>query len=160
MCRITEVLKYVYKNYPLESRKELSLDRLIKVLFLIDWKAAIKSEENVTRTRWNIINSEPKMDNNSLKRVIDFIERMPQIVPFNLFQKLDASQREVIDFVIETVSTKDDRELTLLVNSTFPVVTQDEADIIDLSRLAITYNRELKPMLEQEKVGSLIVHKH
>ena len=154
MCDVRAVFYYIHKSYP--ERDNLDLERLIKIVFLADWKASISSlGKAITDVKWEIISSEPQMDKDSLKKIIDFVGKKDLKISMGnievkLLNAIKPGQKKIIDFVIDSVKDKSDSELTQLVNSTFPALTQDETDDVDLPELAKHYNYELKPKLRPE----------
>lgn len=153
MCDVQAIFSYIYKHYPTDY--VLDLDRLTKLVFLADWKASISLGKAITDVQWEIVNSEPQMDRSSLRKVVDFIgTRDKKIsignIEITFLKVIKPNQRGIIDFVIEATKDKTDAELAQLVNSTFPALTQDETDAINLPKLAKHYSNDLRPKLRQE----------
>jgi hypothetical protein len=157
MCTIKEVLKYTFSHY---LKDDLTLSQLIKLIYLADWKASLDRGRTITDIKWQIVNGEPKMDKASLKQTIEFFEatlKGEKVVSF--FQsfyegikktKLTQYEKSILDFVIEKARTKSSEKFSQLVHSTFPSLTLDESDEVDLPKLATIYTKELKPGLRKE----------
>jgi hypothetical protein len=162
MCTIKEVLKYTSSHYLKKDtlKDALPLSQLIKLIYLADWKASLDRGRTITDIEWQIVNGEPKMDEASLTQTIEFFEttlKGEKIV--NFFQsfyegikktKLTQYEKSILDFVIDKARSKSSEEFSQLVHSTFPSLTLDESDKVDLPRLAAIYTKELKPGLLKE----------
>ena len=65
------------------------------------------------------------------------------------YPALGDAEREILDFVIARVEKKDFMELTKLVYSTHPFITQPRYAKFDLISLAKDYER-IKPLIKKE----------
>lgn len=142
MCEIKAVAAYIFKKYPKDKRQSLTLERIVKVIYLADWKASLMLNKQITDSKWKIVLSEPCLKDNSIDSIIDLIEIKKLVfenLAADLMGAIKPKQKKLIDFVIRTTCKKTDKELTLLVNSTFPAVTQDSTDDVDLPFLANRY---------------------
>jgi hypothetical protein len=159
MCTIKEVLRYTISRY--DSKNDLTLGRLIQIIYLADWKASIDRSRQITDVKWKMINGEPKMDDSSLGEVIDFLEISSKGETLgSLFQsfyerklkktKLSQSEKAILDFVIEKANFKSSDEFVQLIHSTFPSLTLDKSDKLNLPDLAKIYKEEFRPMLAPE----------
>jgi hypothetical protein len=154
MCKLSDVLTYIIDTY---SSKEypLSPARLLNILYLTDWKASISGNQPVSKILWRIIDSAPRVDSPTMREVIRAIERDGSKLGTNilgsthrLFNNIPSpTERYSLNFVIDFAEGQSDDELNLMVNSTYPTITQDgEVGVIDLPSLAEKYN-EVKPLL-------------
>jgi hypothetical protein len=143
------------------AENDLTLSRLIQIIYLADWKASIDRSRQITDIKWQMVNGEPKMDDSSLDQMIDFVEANSKGETLgSLFQnfyegkfgktKLIQAEKSILDFVIEKALVKSSEEFTQLVHSTFPSLTLDETDKVDLPDLAKTYVEEVRPELARE----------
>jgi hypothetical protein len=159
MCTIKEVLRYTLSKY--DFKGDLTLARLIHIIYLADWKASIDRSRQITDVKWQMVNGEPKMDDSSLEEMIKFLEVNSKGETLgSLFQsfyegklkktKLLQAEKSILEDIIGKANSKSDEEFTQLVHSTFPSLTRDESDKVDLPDLAKTYVREFRPKLAQE----------
>ena len=132
MERVINILDYLYVKYP--NSNQLSISRVMKLLYLIEWRFAITRFEKLTDIEW--LNTEYGPFYKSLRRIFN------ESSNFTVTIKLDESGREqtiifflnkkdsinlksetidVIDFVIEHCKNYSWTELNNLVNSTYGV---------------------------------------
>lgn len=148
MAQLKGIIAYIHNKYP-NSQEELSVDRLIKLIYLSDWKCAIAHGQQMTKVVWEIRESQPYMDKRSVEKLVEVLAkiRVGSLLPINT--KLSAFEEEIVDFVIESTVSKQEEELNRLVYSTYPSIAKNNADVpIDLSRLAEEYNQEVRPQLQ------------
>uniref|UniRef100_B8HMZ1 Antitoxin SocA-like Panacea domain-containing protein n=1 Tax=Cyanothece sp. (strain PCC 7425 / ATCC 29141) TaxID=395961 RepID=B8HMZ1_CYAP4 len=149
MANLTDVFSYIISQYP-KSDHRLTPWRLAKIVYLADWKSAINNGYTMTGVQWKIIGSEPTFDDTSRNKIVEYIaHRNIKLFNFYFFsaKELSESEKRILNFVINIASRKDDQELNQLVCSTYPVITQDEDDSVDLPGLAKVYENEVKPLL-------------
>lgn len=150
---ISNMIKYVLKNYPHKS--DLSASRLTKIIYLADWKSAIEKDEQLTNVSWVFNHYGPYVpdflkiaaeDSDIIVKVMPNIHgKMKQQI--ELAEHFDASkeieitdfQKEVLDFVINATKNKNYLDFIKLVYSTYPVMTSERYDILDLSQKAKEY---------------------
>jgi hypothetical protein len=148
MCTLTHLLTYIIDTYSSEKYPVSPL-RLVNILYLTDWKAAISLHKTISGIQWRIIDSEPKVDDSTLKEIINSVERRGRKIGFGLlgrFQRLSTYapskiERTSIDFVLDFAKNQSDENLSLMVKSTYPTITQDESDTVDLTDLARKYGQ-------------------
>jgi hypothetical protein len=141
-------LTYIIDTYSSEKYPVSPL-RLVNILYLTDWKAAISLHKTISGIQWRIIDSEPKVDDSTLKEIINSVERRGRKIGFGLlgrFQRLSTYapskiERTSIDFVLDFAKNQSDENLSLMVKSTYPTITQDESDTVDLTDLARKYGQ-------------------
>lgn len=150
MERVINILDYLYVKYP--NSNQLSISRVMKLLYLIEWRFAITRFEKLTDIEW--LNTEYGPFYKSLRRIFN------ESSNFTVTIKLDESGREqtiifflnkkdsinlksetidVIDFVIEHCKNYSWTELNNLVNSTYGVLNTPQGQIIDILKLANDY---------------------
>lgn len=139
---------------------DLTLSRLIQIIYLADWRASIDRSRQITDIEWQMVNGEPKMDDSSLDQMIKFVEAnskgetLGSLVQ-NFYEekfgktKLTEVEKNILNIVIKKALDKSGEEFTQLVHSTFPSLTLDENDRVDLPDLAKIYVEEIRPELAQ-----------
>ena len=147
MASLSNVIYYICENHP--DGYSLSVEKLIDMIYLADWRYAIEHKRQVTNVCWGIRNSKPWMDESSVKELIDFLANLRNkslirtLAKFRL--RLSESQKRTISFVIQTSLSKDEDELTKLVSSTYPAIAQGIDKHLDFRNLAEEYLSKVKP---------------
>lgn len=157
MASLHDVMVYLARRYPYAD--DLSNARLTKMIYLADWRAAIRTGRQITAIEWpfnhygpyvhdviaeargnddfEIVTSETMYG--SPKQVVR-LKRPDQDV------HLEPWEEEALNHVISTTKDLTWAKFIELVYSTYPVVSQDRYTTLDLVRLAEDY-RELKEAL-------------
>lgn len=150
MERVINIIDYLYLNYP--NSNQLSLSRVMKLLYLIEWRYAITKFEKLTDIEWmqteygpfhkalrSIFNESSNFevsikldDNNREQTVIVFLNKKEN-------SDLMEETKEVVNFVIVHCKDYSWSELNNLVNSTFGVLNTQQGQIIDVVNQAIKY---------------------
>lgn len=150
MERVINILDYLYIKYP--NSNQLSISRVMKLLYLIEWRYAITNFKKLTDIEWlnteygpfykslrNIFNESSnfsvtlKLDENGREQtIILFLNKKDTI-------NLKSETIEVIDFVIEHCQDYSWTELNNLVNSTYGVLNTPQGQIVDIIKLAKEY---------------------
>jgi hypothetical protein len=153
MERVINILDYLYLRYP--NSNQLSLSRVMKLLYLIEWRFAITKFGKLTDIDWlqteygpfykslrSIFNESSNFeviikidDNNKEQLVINFLNKKENFYLTN-------DTKEVIDFVISHCQNYSWTELNTLVNSTYGVLSTPQGQIINLVILAKQYIKE------------------
>lgn len=146
MADIASIIRYIYDRYP--DQDELTLLRLKAMLYLSDWRHAIRHGSQITELQWEISNDEPRLDRHHFEQIIHYLIRS-RTNYFNFFSKpkLNRTERDVLDFVISNSRKKTGEELERLVHSTYPVVKKNKFNDINLVTLAEEYE-QVKPLLQ------------
>ena len=50
MMQTIDIVKYIFDKYP--KPEELSKPRLVKIVYLIDWKTAVETGDQCTNVEW------------------------------------------------------------------------------------------------------------
>jgi hypothetical protein len=154
MCKLTDVLTYIFDTY---SSKEYPISplRLINILYLADWKAALSMGKTLSGIQWSIVDSKPKVDESTLSEIVESVERGGRKFGFSILGRIhrystnipSRRERKALDFVLDFAKNQSDEALYLMVKSTYPTITQDESDIVDLTHLAHEYEN-VQPLLK------------
>jgi len=146
-------MHYICINYP--HPNELSNARLTKMVYLSDWRHAVKNGEPITDIKWVFNHYGPFVDdvkneaeeNSAFK--IDTVEnyygnpkRLISVVSKDKDTSLSDSEKATIDRVIDITKKKYWDDFIKLVYSTFPVMSQKRHSILDLKELAAEYKIE------------------
>lgn len=150
MERVINILDYLYLRYP--NSNQLSISRVMKLLYLIEWRFAITKFEKLTDIDWlqteygpfykslrSIFNESSNFevlikidDNNKEQLMINFLNKKEN---FNLRDET----KEVINFVIDHCKNYSWTELNTLVNSTYGTLYTPQGQIINILSLAKIY---------------------
>lgn len=153
MACLKDVMVYLLKNHP--AAEDLSKARLTKLVYLADWKSAIKRSSQITSVNWYFDNFGPYVkDVQSLARldkdfkIVDTVNERGNSKQIITLQNHSASynlsdeDREILDFVIKATATKNWSAFIQLVYSTYPIRSQPRFSDLDLVTLANDYVRE------------------
>ena len=152
MERVINVLDYLYLQYP--NSNQLSISRVMKLMYLIEWRYAITKFEKLTDIEW--MHSEYGPFYKTLRSIynessnyevcikLDEKNREQTVIIFlnekqNLSLKDDA--KKVVDFVIDHCKDYSWIELNNLVKSTYGVLNTPQGQIIDVVNLARKYRQ-------------------
>ena len=122
---LLNILKYLKKI-------ELTENRLLYILYLIDWKSAIEERKQLTNLTW-IYKQGPDIED---KEVI-----------FNIYSDIDqnncfltSSEKMIITTTIKIHLTRNYSELTRFVISTYPIIGSNKGEVLNLVDLAKEYS--------------------
>lgn len=156
MERVINLLDYLFLKYP--NSNKLSYSRVMKLLYLIEWRNAITKFDKLTDIEWIATEYGPfykslrsiftESSNFDVSVKFDENDKEQLLIKFfnnkkNVF--LDDYSKEIVDFVIEHCKDYDWAELNNLVNSTFAVMNTNQGQIIDLVLLAKKYKNSHHP---------------
>jgi hypothetical protein len=153
VAELTDAIGYICSRYP--YAQSLPLNTLTKILYLADWRAALTLGRQITRARWFVNESGPYtpdvvsvLSDRSLciTKVGSLFGRKSLRVSIREqvgWRSLTVDEKQVLDFVLATVSSKHWTEFTRLVDSTYPIfATQADKSPLDLLELAQRYKQE------------------
>jgi hypothetical protein len=154
MAKIEDVITYIYAQYP--NPLELSPSKLLKIMYLIDWRSALVRGIQVTDLQWRVDENGPSCDieprpvsssewwwpmlnREKRSRIHPLIDRWFARRSSG-WGSLNADDKAVIDFVLRTAASKHFGEFTQLVYSTYPLQRNDRSRArLDLVGLAKEY---------------------
>lgn len=150
MSKLLEIVNYIYEKYP--KIEELSKPRLVKLIFLIDWKTAIDNGDQYTDIKWYFNHYGPYVDD-----VINMIKNQPEFFTVNssptayggasdkitriksLPINLDNSAKRSADFIIEKTWKLNWSEFISFVYSTYPIRNNPKYTFLDLKKEALRF---------------------
>lgn len=132
MKKSKAVVKYFTVTYPWGD--VISESRMLKLVFLADWRAALKLGRQVTETTWVVGRRGPHSD--------DILNVIRSTLPESCINILIEEEKALLDFVVKSTSKKSWSELTKLVYSTYPLITKNRFEKLDLVSLAKNYMSE------------------
>ncbi|MBD2058113.1 hypothetical protein H6F88_19200 [Oculatella sp. FACHB-28] len=145
MSDLKSIIKYIVSRYP--KKTKLSKIRLIKIIYLADWRSAIVRGKQITSIKWKFGDCGLEPDVN--------IE-LPEKKDFGfLVEHLSLSQedKEVLDHAMKTSAEKNWAEFVSIVYSTYPILNQNssEAKEFDLIQLANLYKDMKNEQMQRDK---------
>lgn len=148
---LLNLIIYIFKSYP--KVNELSKPRLVKIIYLIDWKYAIETGSQYTEIEWYYNHYGPYVDDviNLIKNKSDLFLVRSTVNQFgsitdkiSLKQDIEVDMQEDIkssaDFIVKNTHKMNWSEFIDLVYSTFPVLSNPQYTILDLSKDAKKFN--------------------
>lgn len=131
--------------------------RLVKLVYLADWKSAIETGHQITEIKWFYNHYGPYV-----KEVIDLIDNNPNFVSRNYInnfgkraEKIDLrdqisydfsssilseQDRQIIDYISDITKNMGYSEFLRLVYSTYPIIKSEKYNFLDLVKLANEYS--------------------
>ncbi len=150
MNNLLNIIIYIFKNYP--KVDELSKPRLVKLIYLIDWKHTIDNGYQATSINWYYNHYGPYVDtvielikeNDNLFNVQSTInayggisDKIKLISTKEVY--IDESIKSAADFIISNTSDKNWSEFINLVYSTFPIKTNSKYTYLNLVEDAVKF---------------------
>lgn len=147
-----DIIKYILEIYP--HPNDLSKSRLVKIIFLCDWKYSLDFNQQITGIEWyfnhygpyvdlpiNLIKREPGID---IILTENYYGTKKEIIVKNSsfeFGKLNLNNSEIttINFIVQITSDMSWDEFIDFVYSTFPVRAFARYSKFDLPKLAVKY---------------------
>mgnify|MGYP001351670268 CR=1 FL=1 len=153
MSKLADVMHYICTNYP--HPNELSNARLTKMVYLSDWRHALKNGDQITDIEWVFNHYGPFVDDvkdeaeNNTAFKIYVVEnyygspkRLISAASKDRQTSLTSDEKSAIDRVIDVTKKKYWDDFIKLVYSTFPVMSQERHSILNLKELAAEYKAQ------------------
>lgn len=153
MNTLKDIIKYLFVNYPYKN--ELSKARVVKMVYLSDWKYAITYGKQITGIQWyfnhygpyvsDVINEIRNDKDFTLTMVTNALGEPKELITVKddfVNPVLSDDVRDVLDFVIRKTSPLFWEDFIALVYSTYPVVTQPKYSYLNLEELAKEYMKK------------------
>lgn len=155
MNNLNELIKYILVTYP--KLEELSKPRLVKLIYLIDWKYSIEYGRQYTNIRWIFNHYGPYVNDviNTMKNNPETYDVVSRENPYggitdkfkikkrkDLSITIDGNAKKITDFLIEKTFHLGWSNFISIVYSTYPVRTNLKYSTLDLQSLAIEYKKE------------------
>jgi len=152
MTNLEKLIRYILLNYP--AINELSKPRLVKLIYLIDWRYTIEKGNQYTDIKWYFNHYGPYVTD-----VIDFMKSNSEIfevVSYNnsyegitdkfiLKDKnkiqLENEVKTITDKFIEYTYKQTWSSFINLVYSSYPIKNTSKYNYLDLQNLAIEFNK-------------------
>lgn len=161
MNNLLNLILYIFKTHP--KVNELSKPRLVKLIYLIDWKFAIDSGRQFTSIRWYYNHYGPYVDDvidlikkeNEIFKVTSSINQFGSISERISLAKKDANfylpddVKRAADFIINNTAHMNWSEFINLVYSSFPVLSNSQYTEFNLEDDANRF-REYRRMHENK----------
>lgn len=158
MKNLLNLILYIFENYP--NVEELSKPRLVKIIYLIDWKNSVEFGTQLTEIKWYFNHYGPYVDdvinliksredifnvsssNNNYGGVSDKIKLVS-----NVNIELSEQSKKVADFIIKNTAHRNWTNFIALVYSTYPIKTNSKYTYLDLVADAQKFKASLKEFI-------------
>ena len=149
MEKLKNIIAFFCQNYPYPQ--ELSKARLVKMLYLADWKNCIENNKQLTTTKWvfnqfgpYVINIIEELKTDNRFEIIDGINSygsLKQLIKLKIDFKIDLTfeEKEILNFVINATSSLNYSEFIDLIYSTYPIKISSRMSELNLVELANEY---------------------
>lgn len=161
---LLEIIKFVLKSYP--KPEELSKPRLVKIIYLIDWKYAIDNGKQVSNIDWVFNHYGPYVDD-----IINLIEIENEIFKlesrqnpyggithkFELLNKrktvinLDDNVQDIVEFIIDKTASLSWSNFISLVYSSYPIKNSTKYSHLNLTTFSKAFNARKKQLTRAKK---------
>lgn len=154
--KLLDFIIYIYENYP--NISQLSKPRLVKLIYLMDWKNSIEKGNQLTNIKWYYNHYGPYVED-----VIQEIKNNQEIFTvtssqngFGVSDKISLNKSyiikptvslediAIIDFVIEKTNKLKWNDFISLIYDTYPIKTNAKYSMLDLPSEAIKYEESKK----------------
>jgi hypothetical protein len=150
MSTLKEIMAYIVNFYT--SKKIVSMSRLVKTMYLVDWQSAINYERLITNVTWDIRYSGPfayEIDNiltkdNSFQVVKSNLPNLnvrQVLVAKHISISLLPADKNILDSILRRTAGLSWDDFLIQVYDTYPVRTQSRYTPIDLIALAKHYKQ-------------------
>lgn len=153
MDTLKDIIKYFYAHYPF--RNELSKARVVKMVYLADWKSAIIQQKQLTQIDWffnhygpyvsEIIEEISNDEDFEIKTVSNYFGGDKDLVVLNAKFKnpiVSPATKDILDFVIQKTSNLYWSDFINLIYSTYPIVNSPRYTHLNLVALAKEYTKK------------------
>lgn len=150
MAKLGEILVYLFWKYP--NPNELSKARVVKMIYLADWRSAITKGKQITSINWiynhygpyvnDIADYVKKDDRFEIKSTTNYWGEFKEVItlkPKEFTIDLDKDTISILDFVIEGTSKLYWNDFIKLVYSTYPIKISVKYTKLNLVELAKKY---------------------
>jgi hypothetical protein len=148
MTKLVDVMVYLLKKYPFKS--ELSNARLTKLVYLADWKFALKYKHQITTIQWTFNKFGPYVwdiletakDNpkifsiDATQNTYGAKKTLIRLIDENYALNLSSDEISTLDFVINSTKSLNWDKFIQLVYSTFPILVSPKGSRLNLLELA------------------------
>lgn len=153
MNNLEKLIRYILLNYP--NLQELSKPRLVKLIYIIDWRYTIENGKQYTDINWVYNHYGPYVND-----VINLMKKNPNIFKvetysnpfgggntdkFDLVDKtkieLDENIKSIVDRFIDYTYKLTWSEFINLVYSSYPIKVNLKYSTLNLKELAIEFNK-------------------
>jgi uncharacterized phage-associated protein len=160
MSELIDIMVYLLKNYPYKS--ELSNARLTKLVYLADWRFALKNKRQITEINWKFDNFGPfvwdiynaaKSNQNvfTIEEIPNFYGNKKKLIKLsdeNYPISITSDEKNTLDYVINSTKILDWNRFIQLVYSTFPILVSEKGsslNLVELANLKMSTKSTIKP---------------
>lgn len=158
MKKLLDLILYIFNTYP--KSEELTKPRLVKIIYLIDWKFTILSGKQYTNIRWYFNHYGPYVDD-----VIDLIRAENDLFIVQSYKNsyggstdrisyinkrevdLEPQVKEASDFIINNTAKLSWTDFISLVYSSYPIKSNSKYSYLNLEQDAIRFKHYLESQI-------------
>lgn len=155
MSNLEKLIRYILLNYP--HIGELSKPRLVKLIYLIDWKYTIENGKQYTSIRWYFNHYGPYVTD-----VIDLMRAQPNVFQINSYNNqyegitdkfllvdkssitLSSDVKNITDQFIDYTYRLTWSNFISLVYSSYPIKTSLKYTNLDLVKMSIDFKNKIR----------------
>jgi hypothetical protein len=152
MANLEDILIYIIEEYP--HKDELSNARLTKLVYLSDWYNSIHNNQQISHINWYFDNYGPfvwdiykEVDENprfKVSHTLNFFGTEKKLIRLINPKTVNLTETEIfsINKIIEATRDLNYENFINLVYSTYPILTTEKYNFLDLVSKAKQFNRE------------------
>jgi len=152
MAKLEDILIYILETYP--HKDELSNARLTKLVYLSDWYNAIHNNQQISQINWYFDNYGPfvwdiykEVKQNPRFRIsytLNFFGTEKKLIKLINTKTVDLAENEIksINKIIKATEDLNYEKFINLVYSTYPILTTEKYNYLDLLNKAKHFNKE------------------
>ena len=159
MNTVSDLVKYLYLHYPFKM--ELSKARLVKMIYLIDWRSCILYQKQITDIRWyfnhygpyvseiiGMIRKDNDFEINSIPNMFGEMKEFIVLRNEKCIINISKDVEDIANYVIDNTANLKWEQFINLIYSTYPIVKQPRYSYLDLVQLSKEYE-QLKKSFKQ-----------
>lgn len=161
MKKLEIVMEYVLSRC--DSQRKVSLNKLVKMLYLADWKNYLKTGRSLSNLQWEFDKFGP-----TSSEAVDFAKAKNNIdVEYSLSKtgfshenvilknrsadyELSSSEKEILDQVVEDTFNLEWEDFMRVIFDTYPITKLTKYGYIDLSKFAHEYKAKCSEIISQQ----------
>ena len=162
MATVRDLALYLIPR-AMDHKTTVSLPRLIKLMYLADWRESFLNNSQITDVKWKFGSCGPSSEEiyaQLRKDVSAFVisevmdrfgnpKTMVGKATFDCEGSLSDAQRLSADFILAIAKNRPWESLSALVSATYPIATREPGVELNLPALAEEYRRDVLPLLKK-----------
>jgi hypothetical protein len=156
VAALIDIVYYLLKNYP--HKHALSDERVAKMIYLADWRSALRRGRQISDIEWffdgtgpfvrdidRAVAGNPLLISKRRTKAAHYASKNILTISKGHEPGVSEEEKLILDFVIDYTKERDWDNFIRLVYSTYPALTSDRYDSLDLVKNAERFHMEREP---------------